>query len=386
MTRSFKMVVLHAMLNTDTLPGDGIRIEALADEFARLAGRSAKIHADVGVPLQDSAALRRMLETNPIAAWTGQDAVPGRVLFAYENGVFRYREAIAEENRAAFQELVRELVDWRLAEYLSRSAMPGEAETSFAMKVSHTNGRPILFLPNRAQTPGVPEGWHTVLIDGKPHQANFVKVAVNVVREPGTDTNVLPAILRGWFGADAGLPGTDYHVACDASEDGWILTPLGRRELERPELFRKYSREQIPRLFDEEFSTATWNAGFVPVPAAQPNHLCLLVTLHKGGMAQQFQYGDRFLAPDLFQWQSQNRTRQNSAHGQLIRDHVARGVKVHLFVRAEKKRGATSAPFVYCGPVTFVDWQGDAPITVHWKLEPAIPDRLVREFTVPGVT
>jgi superfamily II DNA or RNA helicase len=386
MTRSFKMVALHAMLNTDTLPGDGIRIEVLADEFARLAARSTRLRADVGVPLQDSPALRRMLETNPIAAWTGQDAVPGHVLFAYENGLFRYREAIAEETRAAFQELVRELVDWRLAEYLSRSAMPGDVETSFAMKVSHTNGRPILFLPNRAQTPGVPEGWQTVLIDGKPHQANFVKVAVNVVREPSADANVLPSILRGWFGADAGLPGTDYHVACDASEEGWILTPLGRRELERPELFRKYSREQIPRLFDEEFSAATWNAGFVPVPAAQPKHLCLLVTLHKGGMAQQFQYGDRFLAPDLFQWQSQNRTRQDSAHGQLIRDHAARGVRVHLFVRAEKKRGATSAPFVYCGPVTFVDWQGDAPITVHWKLEPALPDRLVREFTVPGVS
>jgi hypothetical protein len=143
-----------------------------------------------------------------------------------------------------------------------------------------------------------------MLINDGPYQANFVKLAVNVLREPGADTNVLPAILRGWFGPDAGLPGTDYHVACASAEDGWILTPVGRWAAERPELFRKYSREQIPRLFDEEFSSATWNAGFVPVSARSPRHLCLLVTLHKGGMAQQFQYGDRFVAPDLFQWQS----------------------------------------------------------------------------------
>jgi hypothetical protein len=260
-----------------------------------------------------------------------------------------------------------------------------EASGGFVMKVSHTNGKPILFLRDRTSTPGVPQGWQPVLIDDRPYQANFVKVAVNVLREPGADANLLPAILRGWFGPDAGLPGTDYRVACEAGEEGWVLRPLGHREIERGELFRRYSREQIPRLFEDEFNPAVWNAGFVPVPRGTPKHLCLLVTLDKGGMTQNFQYGDRFLAPDLFQWQSQNRTRQDSAHGQLIRDHVARGVAVHLFVRAEKKRGATSAPFVYCGPVTFVDWHGDAPITVRWKLESALPERLEREFTSPGL-
>jgi superfamily II DNA or RNA helicase/HKD family nuclease/diadenosine tetraphosphate (Ap4A) HIT family hydrolase len=385
MVRSFKMLVLQAMLNTDTLPGPGIGIEALAAEFARLAGRSTKLRADVAIPLEDLAGIRRLLITDPIAAWAGPGAIPGHVLFTFVNGVFRCLQPIPDGHRSALQQLVRELVDWRLAQYLFRSATPDDGNGSFVMKVSHSAGKPILFLPDRDQRPDIPKGWQTVLVDGKPHQANFVNVAVNVVREPGADVNVLAPILRGWFGADAGLPGTDYHVACEFGEEGWILTPMGRRELDRPELFRKYSREQIPRLFDEEFSSATWNAGFVPVPARSPRHICLLVTLHKGGMAQQFQYGDRFLAPDLFQWQSQNRTRQDSAHGHLIQDHAARGVTVHLFVRAEKKRGATSAPFVYCGPVTFVDWEGDAPITVRWRLGAALPERLSREFMSPAI-
>jgi hypothetical protein len=68
-----------------------------------------------------------------------------------------------------------------------------------------------------------------------------------------------------------------------------------------------------------------------------------------------------------------------------IRDHLARKIAVHLFVRAEKKRGAPSAPLVYCGPVTFVDWVGDSPITVRWRLESPLHDRLFRELTSPGV-
>jgi hypothetical protein len=386
MTRSYKMLVLQAMLNTDTLPGSGIGIDGLAKEFVRLAGRSAKLRADVGVPLEDLPAVRRLLETNPINAWTGPASVPGEVLFAYESGNFRYLPVLADDIRGAFQQLVRELVEWRLAEYLARAGTEVRAATGFVMKVSHSGGRPILFLPDRARSPGIPEGLQSVLIDGKPYQANFVKVAVNVVRAADSDGNALPAILRGWFGPNAGLPGTDHRVACEATEDGLIFRPIGVRETDKPELFRRYSREQIPRLFGEEFNPAVWNVGFVPVPSTgSPKHLCLLATLHKGGMAQEFQYGDHFLTPDIFQWQSQNRTRQNSQHGSLIRDHVALGVTVHLFVRQEKKRGAMAAPFVYCGPVTFSDWSGDSPITVRWKLEPPLPDRIFRELASPSV-
>jgi superfamily II DNA or RNA helicase/diadenosine tetraphosphate (Ap4A) HIT family hydrolase len=237
MTRSFKMLVIQAMLNTDTLPGDGIRIDALVSEFARLVGRSTKLRADVAVPLDDAARLRHLLETNPIAAWTGSGAIAGDVLFEYAHDTFRYLRPVADVLRAAFQQLVRELVDWRLAEYLSRSAGTGETSGRFVMKVSHTNGRPILFLPNRASTPGIPQGWQPVLIGGKPHQANFVKVAVNVVRATESDGNALPAILRRWFGPNAGLPGTDHQVACEATDDGLIFRPIGVRGMDEPELF-----------------------------------------------------------------------------------------------------------------------------------------------------
>lgn len=380
MTRSFKMLVLVAMLNTDTLPGSGIRIGDLSAEFIRLARRNPKLAADLGPSVDDAVEAQALIERNPVEAWTGAGAVPGGAAFEYSAGVFRYRQAVPESSRAGFQRLVRELAEWRLAEYLSRADEP-LLDAAFTMKVSHSGGQPILFLPDRSKVVNIPEGWHVVMIEGRRYQAHFVKIAVNVVRSADSNDNALPSILRGWFGPDAGLPGTNHAVVCEEVEGEWIMRPTTRRGDDRAEIFKRYSREQIPRLFGDQFSDALWNSGFVLITPRDPKRLVLLVTLRKGNMASQFQYGDTFLAPDLFQWQSQNRTKQFGKHGTLIHDHVALGVDVHLFVRAEKKLpGGIAAPFVYCGPVTFVDWNGEAPITVRWRLGHALSERLMSEF------
>jgi hypothetical protein len=140
-----------------------------------------------------------------------------------------------------------------------------------------------------------------------------------------------------------------------------------------------YPREDIPPLFGLAFSEAVWNSGFVK----REGHLFLLVTLEKGDLAETFQYHDRFLGPDLFQWQSQNRTRRDSLAGQMLSQHQREGCQVHLFVRRNKKIKGRAAPFVYCGEVQFVDWEGDAPITVRWRLPEAVPSSLREALGVP---
>ncbi len=380
MSRSYKMLVLLAMLNTDTLPGpEGIELDALRDEFTRLARRIETLRADVGTTLDDPAALKALIRSEPIRAWTGDGAIAGAVAFDFDGQRLRFALPVPDSAREAFQRLVRELVDWRLAEYLSH-ARPESDVDGFTMKVSHANGKPILFLPNRATTPGIPEGWAPVQIDGRSHRANFVKVAVNVIQLEDGEENLLAKVVRGWFGHDAGQPGTNHRVECRRVDEGWVLRPVGVREEDTPELFRRYTREQIPRLFGQEFSQAIWNAGFVVITPDAPKHLCLLVTLRKDGMAMQFQYGDRFLSNDRFQWQSQNRTRRDDKHGTLIRNHSTLGVQVQLFVRGEKKSGSAAAPFVYCGPVTFEGCTGEKPMTVTWKLQQSIPERLRAEW------
>lgn len=107
----------------------------------------------------------------------------------------------------------------------------------------------------------------------------------------------------------------------------------------------------------------------------RPGHIFLLATLDKSGHGETFQYKDHFIARSVFEWQSQNRTSQASRDGEDIRDHAARDIAVHLFVRSQKKRASGgSAPFIYCGDVRFLSWEGERPITVRWKLATPVPD------------
>ena len=72
------------------------------------------------------------------------------------------------------------------------------------------------------------------------------------------------------------------------------------------------------------------------------------------------------------------------SRSQSIRDHRTLGIDVLLFVRPRSKtREGKAAPFTYCGPVDFVSWDGDRPITVKWRLREAVPERLWEELRVP---
>jgi hypothetical protein len=77
-------------------------------------------------------------------------------------------------------------------------------------KVSHTNGKPIRFLPSRDRNPGIPGGWVAVTADGETYQAKFAKIAVNVMTRGSSNANVPPELMRKWFGPNARLPGTTF--------------------------------------------------------------------------------------------------------------------------------------------------------------------------------
>lgn len=213
-------------------------------------------------------------------------------------------------------------------------------------------------------------------------EASFVKVAVHALRKPGNQENVLPEVLRQWFGPDAGMPGTRQFVAFEQTETGWRMAaaaapaPVGK-----PERWREYDRPEIPELFGLQFNAGSWNQGF----AVKDRDVFLLVTLDKDDLQEGHKYRDRFLSPTLFEWQSQNRTRRDSAHGELLRDHAKKGIAVHIFVRRSKKRSGRPSGLTYCGEVQFVDWEGDEPVTIRWRMDQSLPDRLKQSFKVGGV-
>lgn len=377
MTKSFKMVVLLAMLNEDKFPG-AMSMDGLVAAVRRFAQDRPQIRAEFGDAFATDDALRSHLESNPVNAWAGAAGTGGDRYFDYSNNVFGSRVIVADDHRAALQLLAREIAEWRLAEYLDRPSL--DPDDAPVIKVNQSSGRPILFPLDRAKHVGLPRGWIDVLAAGESYVANFVEEAVNVVRRPGADDNVLASLLRGWFGPDAGAPGTRHHVRLRTEESGkWLMEPVGAGVL-TPVLWKPYSREQIPPLFGLAFNRAVWQQGFV----RRDKRTFLLVTLDKSSAIETQRYEDHFLGADSFQWQSQNRTKRDSKDGESIRDHRRLGIDVHLFVRARSKlRNNTASPFVYCGLVDFVDWERDKPITVKWRLREQVPERLRDELRVP---
>ena len=75
---------------------------------------------------------------------------------------------------------------------------------------------------------------------------------------------------------------------------------------------------------------------------------------------------------------------RESRPAEILRDHRERGIAVHFFVRRNKLLQGKASPFVYCGEVDFEGWEGDAPITVRWRLREAVPPRLGQLLEVPA--
>jgi superfamily II DNA or RNA helicase/diadenosine tetraphosphate (Ap4A) HIT family hydrolase len=212
---STAIVVLQAMLDAHAFPGS-IAIDALADGFARLAGRSAAIRREVGEALDDPARLRTFVREKALAPWLRAKDRKGRAFFVATGDAFATGPGIVGEESEALVQLCDELLDWRLARALD------EARAGATFRVlRNASGNPILKIDRDTQN--LPDGWAPVTIDGQRYRANFVKEFVNVVQPEGETKNVLPTLLRGWFGDTAGSSGTTHSVAQDRDAEGALV-------------------------------------------------------------------------------------------------------------------------------------------------------------------
>jgi superfamily II DNA or RNA helicase len=142
-----------------------------------------------------------------------------------------------------------------------------------------------------------------------------------------------------------------------------------------PVLWREYMRHEIPPLFGAIFNTGSWQQGIVKLD----NDLILLTTIDKSGLTAGQGYADKFISEKQFQWQSQNRTTQNSTHAQILSGQLE-GSHVYLFIRAGKLRGGKAAPFIYVGQPKFLNMEGERPITFQFDLAEALPPHLQKLF------
>lgn len=163
----------------------------------------------------------------PIDRWLAKQN--GTKWFVRKENMFQWAVACPEHLKSTVEALTEELVDWRLAAYArSRRLVPTDhQEVRFEAKVSHSNGRPILFLPKESKSPERPVGPTRMrLPDGQMWEFKMVKIACNVARPIGDKRNQLGQLLQQWFGPNAGLPGTDFRVNFECRGGEWYVTPL----------------------------------------------------------------------------------------------------------------------------------------------------------------
>jgi hypothetical protein len=199
---------------------------------------------------------------------------------------------------------------------------------------------------------------------------------------PHSDANVLPEVLRNWYGAQAGQPGSAQLAVFERARGGYTLAPV-RGEAspqDAPRLWAAYPRAEAARLLGVELKGFEAQSGVVD----RPGMLLLFVTLDKSGKPEEHRYEDAFLSPTEFRWQSQNRTKRDSRIGHMIAQRGTPPETVHLFVRARGKGRAGVEPFTYCGPLTFERWENDNPITVWWRLAAPLPEKLRGPLRVPA--
>ena len=375
-TRSHTIALLLAMISADAIPGE-IGIDKLVEKVARFATRYLKIRADFSVDLGDAKRLRRMLSENPIPALLEGQRAGDVSFFRFERG--RLFTTFEVGDVESFRNLLREVLDWRLAEYLNRQDR-GDPNADIICRVARAGDHPMLFLPSDATSLKLEQGLTPVQIDGEAYEVLMEKNAINVVRRPDEDVNLLPEMLRDWFGNDAGLQGRGERVKLKRSPFGFEMEALRIPASQGLQVWARYSREAIAPAFGLIFSQAIWNAGFV----VQDPEVFLLVTLAKEDMNTEHRYVDHFVSDREFAWQSQNRTTRASKHGQILSNHRVQGKRVHLLVRPTKKTGSRPTPFLYCGEVDFVSWEGDAPISIKWRLREAVPPPLHGVLGVPS--
>ena len=89
-------------------------------------------------------------------------------------------------------------------------------------------------------------------------------------------------------------------------------------------------------------------------------------------------YQDYAISEQLFHWQSQSTTSEESPTGRRYVEHVQRGYTVLLFTREHKQAAGLASPYYFLGPADYQSHEGSRPMSIVWRLRHPIPAQLLR--------
>jgi len=133
MTRSYKMLVLRALIEAGAFPGR-IALTDLVDRIARLARRNPQIKTDLSVDPDDSSRLRAVLMQQPLKILAETEW--------FQLGPGTFGTTFAEAENTALTALASELVDWRLLRYFHSRDVVYELPEATSLAEAAEDGAP----------------------------------------------------------------------------------------------------------------------------------------------------------------------------------------------------------------------------------------------------
>ena len=224
LNRSWKMVVLRVLIDSDALLGGAALLDHAVKARAYLLGHPT-LRDDL--PPNGTIPDHRAAPISRWAKWWKEWPIDHLdPWLSIQNGTITNRLRVESGLVDTITAMTAELVDGRLAHYGRRSTKVADG-SSFLANVSHTQCKPHLFLPTVEKQPDRPTTPTKILLpDGTTWIFRFVKIACNVAHPDGETVNQLPVLLRSWFGDRAGLPGTNFQVRFTSGPSGWRVDPV----------------------------------------------------------------------------------------------------------------------------------------------------------------
>ena len=136
----------------------------------------------------------------------------------------------------------------------------------------------------------------------------------------------------------------------------------------------RYSRNEVCAAFGMPDPTSL-REGVKWLPGENADVFFVTLTKTERHYSPTTMYADRAITDSLFQWESQSTTSGDSPTGQRYIHHAERGSSVHLFLRETKDPDGDlgAPPYLYAGPMTYVQHTGDRPMRILWRLVRPLP-------------
>ena len=430
MSKSFKMVTLEALIENDGFLKPPTTSE-LALQSLNIFRRRIKLQNDINekfpdidkTEYQEFYKWHKYWLDNPVNALIGGNSNNIHTFFFLDNEQFINKLNIASEDIETFEIMLQEIVNFKIYGYEPRI---NNLSSLTSYKGQHINYVAIPFYPDIKLACGAFLEGHTYAMETRslvdlhnnlnPDNHFIVQASGDSMsygnnpildgdyillekNEGGTISNQIFAVeykqdeydesqfvLKRIIKNDNGnyfLRSTNTNYD-DIPVNKEHMRPFARfiRVIPKSELslHQPVMRANIPGLFNLEFNKA-WEVGHF-CPKQTGDHF-LLVTLVKTGMQHDHRYQDYFMDESTFHWQSQNSTKQTSIKGLAIKNHRKNGKNIYLFVRKNKLTPeGKGAPFVYCGVLDFDSWEGEAPISVTFKMRTPLSEELFADFAI----